>query len=64
MKFAKNMILLKGSSSAAFYVSRKKDFVKITYYNNLKLSNTEELSLDNGSKKYYILLDNGYKEAF
>jgi hypothetical protein len=64
MKFAKNMILLKESSSAAFYVSRKKDLVEITYYKNTKLINKEQLSLDNGSKKYYILLDKGYKEAF
>lgn len=58
------MILIKESSSAAFYVSRKKDLVEITYYKNTKLTNREQLSLDKGSKTYYILLENGYREAF
>lgn len=64
MKFAKNMILIKESSSAAFYVNRKKQVVKIDHYQDTKLINQEQLSLDNGSKKYYILLETGYREAF
>lgn len=64
MKLAKNMILKKESNSAAFTVKRKQNLVIINYYENVTLKNQEQLSLDIGSKKYYILLDNGYTEVF
>lgn len=64
MKLAKNMILKKESNSATFTVKRKQNLVIINYYENVTLKNQEQLSLDIGSKKYYILLDNGYTEVF
>lgn len=64
MKLAKNMILKKESNSAAFVVKRKKNLVIINYYEKTSFIEQEQLSLDIGSKKYYILLDNGYTEVF
>ena len=61
---AKNMILIKGDSSMAFCVRRKKKLVEIDFYKESYKYLTQKLSLDEGTEMYYTAIKQGYTEAF